>query len=208
MVSGRKGNMTTYPGFKGDDDFYRRRLDWSISNNSDCLPSTVTFTERLNPVVVEQVARRQGPLGTFMMRLLGDLVNSGKTLHQVHSQLTGGIEISMTGTDLGGYMEFWNALCYLTAAEAEREQYWEKSAFFLQLCGVYANICEAECWLKEGAPMCAGTQMPNGEMDYSTTVVNEDGEEEFVRLDSSDEWYRYFVLENLDKMFEELDRDE
>jgi len=195
--------MGVYPGFLGDDEHF---WDFSISGSDDCLPQRDFFTKRDNPVVQEQVSRRAESLGYFMMKVFGDLANSGKTFHDLYPRLVEGPEQSYTGWALNEYTEFWNALCYLTAPEGRRHHYWEESAFFLQLCGVKALLSQCQDSLMEEAPLCVSQVVDEatGEENYPVTIIDENGEEYHEVFRSASEWYKYFILDKTDERYDLL----
>ena len=199
--------MSTWPGFRGEEHHF---WDASITLGDDCLPeySDASFSERRNPVVVEQVIRRVLGFGHFMIQVLGDLVRSGKTLHDLYPRLVEGPEQSYSGWMLNDHAEFWNALCYLTAPEENRYHYWEESAFFLQLCAVSCTLKEAHQSLLEQAPMCMGQEVDKatGQEDYPVTLTDENGEEYHEVFRSIEEWYEYFVGSRLDAEYDRIDR--
>jgi hypothetical protein len=201
--SGEGEHMTKYPGFQGDEhDFW----DASIDNSDECLPQREIFTERDNAVIQEQISRRVKRLGYFMIRILGDLANSGKTLHDLYPRLVEGPGVSYTGWMLTEYKEFWSALCYLTAPEDKRYHYWEESAFFLQLSGVYTLLAEAHQSLLEEAPMCMGAIVDEvtGQTDYPVTLIDENGEEYREVFRSQDEWHKFFVMDRIDAEYDRI----
>lgn len=198
--------MSTWPGFRGEEQHF---WDASITQGDDRLPkySDDGFTERSNPVVVEQLIRRALGFGHFMIQVLGDLVKNGKTLHDLYPRLVEGPEQSYSGWALNDHTEFWNALCYLTAPEEKRYHYWEESAFFLQLCAVSCTLKEAHQSLLEQAPLCVGVVVDEatGQVDYPVTLTDENGEEYREVFRSLDEWYDYFVHNRLDAEFDRFD---
>jgi hypothetical protein len=203
MVSGEGGKMTKYPGFQGDEhDFW----DSSIDGSDECLPKRKNFTERDNAVIQEQISRRVERLGYFMIRVLGDLANSGKTFHDLYPLLVEGPERSYTGWLLDSYSEFWNALCYLTAPEEKRYHYWEESAFFLQLCGVSTLLSEAHQSLMEEAPMPVGVVVDEvtGQTDYPVTLTDENGEEYHHVFRSQDDWHKFFIMDKIDAEYDRI----
>ena len=195
--------MAVYPGFHGDSSEF---WDESVDRTPECLPSTAAFTKRQNPVVIEQIARRERRFGRFMIRVLGDLVRSNSNFRDLYSQLANGPDQSFTGFLLGTYEEFWNALCYLSAPVGERDKYWQSSAFFLQLCSVDSILHECKESLMELAPPLMENPTPGqpDRSDWASEWTDDDGESNFVRFESPSDWFQFFVLDDLDDEYDRI----
>ena len=132
------------------DDF------WASYSSADGIR---TWLSRTNPVFAEQVGKRVAAFGAFMMRAIGELVHADSTqfddLFDIMDQDSprntfGGLMLSWSEN------EFGSVLKYLTAPDDKREEFYENSVFFLQLCALFSEMKDERDNRQESMPFLVG----------------------------------------------------
>lgn len=189
----------------GDDDFWGR-MDASVDRRPERMETITPLhpSSYLNEIIHEQIHRRSERLGKFMLRAIGGLINEGLTLHDLGDFLARNDDKidTWTGTSLNlDYREFAQTMRFLLAPPGARDAHWEKSAFLLQLCSLYAAYHDRVDQLMENAPPLAGEEdnYGGGSTKWFAVWTDEDGNDVVRQYEKPEDWYVEHIFDKMDE---------